>query len=873
MKKYILLILLFSLCVATCVQGADFVDIAKDAPYEKAIDVVCGFGITDAPENGKFDPKAEVSRGEFVEMVMRMVQNTSDAKEEIFHDVPLSSRYAAYVNAAYNAGYISRDESMCFYPDRAIDFAEADSILIRMLGYDMYAKSAGGYPYGYYSQANDKKLHKDIKSAINNKLTKGEAAQLLYNCLTVPVLEIGTFSGDTTEYVKGDTVSEKFLGIEVIYGRMTGNSITSLDSGIGHGKNEVSIEFESYRSDGKDYDSLLGFDVEAFVKIEDDMKYVVHMVKSENNDYLQMSASDYVGFNDGNVTYRDGERLKNKRISKRYYLLYNGEYYNAYNDDFWKNISGSVGLVDNNKDGEYDIIIVNNYEYYVVEKVNSADAVIYTDKIMLDLEKNVEDETIRIIDSVSDKVIDLGDIHSDTAISVMTGKKGTVTIYANNPVASGVLTEMDTETVTVGGISYRHIISQGKLQPGNNVKVYFNHLSEVVYVEYEKSNSSALKYGYILNLKTYEDDSVHLKILTDSGAMVVFDVADKVKIDGESVRYDDIDSVLKACAGEVGYGDTHSMLVKYRLNSKDQINYLDTPRYLKDIEDEESLIKEIDLKERTHYRRLTSSVNGNFSGIFNISSDAKVFIVPSSPEKRAKSNDEKLFGVDEIKYFATDSYYPVSGEQTLIEAYTLSDVYTTDVVVVYMADDATGSGDVEPRWVERGAYMLVEKVKDVWDEEEEELKKHIIGVSGGKSVELTVKDTIDEALINSLSSGDVIAYNFSFGEISTLKKVFNYDAEKNTGVIEYGSKTYTADDGVNYGELVTGDEGAFLMDVDEGIRCYIHTGDIYLFDSEEKTARLGDYTDVVGRDDTMTTGRYALVLMKWGIVCSVIVYK
>ena len=57
------------------------------------------------------------------------------------------------------------------------------------------------------------------------------------------------------------------------------------------------------------------------------------------------------------------------------------------------------------------------------------------------------------------------------------------------------------------------------------------------------------------------------------------------------------------------------------------------------------------------------------------------------------------------------------------------------------------------------------------------------------------------------------------------------------------------------------------------IKCFIHTGDISVFDTDENKASAAGFDDMVGREDTFASGRKALVLMKWGIVCSVILYK
>ena len=151
--------------------------------------------VTDGVGDGLFNPSGTLSRAEFCAMAVRALDRADEVPTQegrtIFKDVPSTYWARGYINVATQStgtgdnatpGIIRGDATGCFHPDDPITFAEAVTILIRVLGYNDSNVGFGMAWYdGYISTAASRGLTDDLYVNPTAPLTRAHAATLFYN--------------------------------------------------------------------------------------------------------------------------------------------------------------------------------------------------------------------------------------------------------------------------------------------------------------------------------------------------------------------------------------------------------------------------------------------------------------------------------------------------------------------------------------------------------------------------------------------------------------------------------------------------------------------------------------------------------------------
>lgn len=105
-------------------------------------------GVVDGTGNGKFEPKKNVTRAEFVTMTDRLLKLSSvQADMASFSDVAPKSWYYGWVEAAVQLGIAEGKSKTQFQPAANITRQEAAVLIVRALKVDPGTSSAGQLPY------------------------------------------------------------------------------------------------------------------------------------------------------------------------------------------------------------------------------------------------------------------------------------------------------------------------------------------------------------------------------------------------------------------------------------------------------------------------------------------------------------------------------------------------------------------------------------------------------------------------------------------------------------------------------------------------------------------------------------------------------
>lgn len=173
---------------------APFRDIS-DPQLQESVQFLRLMGVTDGVGEGLFNPTGTLSRAEFCAMAVRALDRADEVAAQegrtIFKDVPSTYWARGYINVASQTtgtgdnavpGIIRGDATGCFHPDAPITFAEAVTILMRVLGYDDSSVGFGMAWYdGYLATAASAGLTDDIYATPTGSITRAQAATLFYN--------------------------------------------------------------------------------------------------------------------------------------------------------------------------------------------------------------------------------------------------------------------------------------------------------------------------------------------------------------------------------------------------------------------------------------------------------------------------------------------------------------------------------------------------------------------------------------------------------------------------------------------------------------------------------------------------------------------
>ncbi|MBQ8637246.1 MAG: S-layer homology domain-containing protein [Clostridia bacterium] len=208
LKKVISAVLALTLAmssfVAMTTSAATFADVADTASYAEAVNALAALGAISGTGDGTFKPDDNITRAEAATMVVAALNLSADAQNagstSKFTDVNEQAKWAVgYVNVGVAQNYISGTSATTFNPLDNVTYAQMLTMLTRILGYGDFAVSRGGYPDGYVTSAAIAGIVKGVAAGNEEAITRAQAAQLIWNAVQAPMLDIVTFTGSISD--------------------------------------------------------------------------------------------------------------------------------------------------------------------------------------------------------------------------------------------------------------------------------------------------------------------------------------------------------------------------------------------------------------------------------------------------------------------------------------------------------------------------------------------------------------------------------------------------------------------------------------------------------------------------------------------------
>lgn len=753
--------------------------------YEEAAATLGALGIMIGDENGDFRPDADVSRAEFAKIAVHALglESVAETSKGVsnFPDVATDHWANGYINVAASQKLIIGDENGRFNPESTISYQDAVTILIRVLGHEPAALSKGGYPTGFLVQGEAIGITKKVSGAAESATSRGTTALMTFNSLTINLMEQVGFGNDVTYEVVDKTLLEDKLDVEKGTGIITGNALTRLDGNSSLRDDEVEIGAGNiFKVGDSKADQLLGYNVTYYVKEEDNKDKTLVLVQPEanKNQTLEIQAKDLAEELTEDTTvisYYPEEDAKavEAELADDFKVIYNQKAAASLKNPE----TGSIKLLDTDRDEKYDVVFINEHVNYVVDEVSTVSNKIYDkyEQEALDLDTKTNKDLKVQIQDTEGNAMELNEIKEWDVLSVYKNTNY-VKIIVSREYIDGKVTETsatEENKRVIDGVEYEvaHNIPAVDIELDMEGRFYLDMEGKIA--GYDAASRKSANYAFMLNAAISNDfDAIlSVKIFDEKGESKIIKAADKIRIDDETGLT--AEKALEKLKG--GEDKVTAQMINYELNAEGQITMIDTASD-KTANFPQSFVKEEFAKnfegQKLVYKEASKKLNivdehGKVTGSIGVAADTIVFDIPQD------ETDTDNMAVRNRDMFTDGSEYDV-------EVYDLTETLTARAIRV---TSSTNVSKIE------SPIAVVEKITRTNNEDNINVDKLYALVDGKQEIIMTESiETLKKSDGNKLEAGDIIQYSTnSKGEIEKFTLLFEVSKKDQEEVKEYGN--------------------------------------------------------------------------------------
>ena len=798
MKKIISFLLVLTIVFSTF----NFAYADTDTSLTNNIDrILSSLGII-IGNNGPIDDSAEVTRAELVMVLSRLVNFDKNYEVndigQVFEDVSGTHWAAQEIKYVTDCGFMSVYNDGKFYPSDAVSYEEMVMGFVKVTGYDVLAKIKGATVNSYIAAAAEAGLLNGIERS--EYVTRAQMMRMTYNAISIDYMytrgENTLLGTDYTTY-EGYSVLSKYKNIFKEKGVVEATHITSLESGR-YGiaaKGHVIIDGKSYAIGETDAEFYLGQDVEYYYQNDEEnaVNTLVCIVPTNKTTVLSIYAEN---INNSKITtkldvyaYYD-ENGKNKTVNMDDpAVIYNGVAKPGYRLAEITPDSGMVKLIDNDGDGDYDVIdIFDVTECIIVDTVNEENdgyAITYLDnKSKYYFVKNTgSEERFRITEDENE--ISIMSLESGDVLLIGENKESDYRVLRVSALSvTGTVTKKDSEYIYVDEMPLKYSALYLKKHELTDIDIgeygtfYIDCFGEVQ--AFIKDRTDSLAYAMVLDVgqKVGLASVYSVKILDTKSEISIYQLEDKVKLNQKTATskkaYETLSTYTSGLDGfRDDFNSSHSkrQLIMYKLNDKGKISELNTvisnSEY--DIENPLSFADKV-----TYITNKYTWYNAAISSSYGMSIGGKYYATKTTYIFHLLSEDEDCYVTQAS--IGNSAYFPN------LYIYNAKEDRTSDVIIASGTDSAT-----KPNQLATYSVMCFSDFSTAIDNEENEILV-INGYRGGEKVEVEVLNDKSwapevQTMLDTMVSGDVIMYNVSEnGKLNGLARAFAYDLKGTYGV-------------------------------------------------------------------------------------------
>ena len=753
LKKGVHLLLAFLLCITALVPANAY---AAATVSDSVIVEMQAFGIVRGDEEGNLNLEDAVTRAEFSAMMVRMLKMEDwYYTDYAFTDVSAEEWYYEDVMRLTTVGIIAGFEDGTFRPEDSITAAEASKMIVVALGYGSEAEGMGGYPSGYVTMANRLKVLSGIEAAPEEALTRADIINMLYNSMDVALLE-PEYIGSDSFIISETTIRDLHLyegsnGVSVRRrGYVTATPETWLITSYPDLQpNEVVIDGVVMDANGFDVEQYLGMEVTYYVSGENEQgPYTLRGISpTDNNRGYEFDEETYLGKNGSTLSAYENDRTRTYNLDDFCILVRNLRPVTAPTDADYALTRGNVRMIDNDGDGAIEYVFIEEFESVLVERVSAEELWLdpstpYNNLVYFNL---FDDSDITyFIEDAEGNDVNLEDLTADSVLSIISdGSTVYKMILGQGEAVTGKVTGLsgsgDEEYIIIDGEQYdTEPGMELDVSVGDDVTCALNFRGEVAHVS--PAETTAYSYGYILgtakegfNYKAKllipgpfqaevkvededEDNPTETQILKGANSDVTtLYLASQVRVNGERLDGEEAMSFLAA-----------NPIVKYRVNSDNQISYVETPELVgTDL---------MDSSQRRRYNGYEQIFGGIGAGAFAVTEQTSVLCLP---DYEGVTNDQDYLATVEI----------LDGSSYVVNGYDMDDEdEVADLIVIQVPLRYNTSASLD-----EDAPAVLEDIVTRLNDEGEEVSALVYWQDG---VQKTT-EVDDECDISGLQAGDV----------------------------------------------------------------------------------------------------------------------
>lgn len=812
---------------------------SADATEQTSVSALTGFGLCE----GK-NAEDTVTRADMAKMIADIyfdnyvIENSSTT----FSDVSKSHWASGYINLLWEKGVIHGDGGR-FYPDYDIKVVDLVCMLLNMAGHAEIAEYDGGYSAGYINLSNKYKLLSGVDKGYNDTITYAELERIFLNYLDVPYMSVQLKSNGYDIYSDPDeTVFTEVYKGEEVQGQIIGNKKTLLVSTREEEKPVITINDVDYIDKNLLYQDYIGYNVTAYVSENDEGDYEVLYVDPKPSNTVTSYLLDEFYIEDSDKLYYYKEnRAKRIKIDERADFIYNGVTYINWSLGLFESEMGSVDLLDNDSDGDIDLITMHAYENYFVDYVNSFNGEIVDkngkEKLILD------DDNEEIIYSIThmDTSIGVGDIKENQILTVVKSKNTQgmryIDIQVSENTVSGRIMSRDSEWIRINNQTYRYDKGLAdQLTDITDGKFYLDIYGNIVAVENTMTDGVNSDNSGIFIAHYYDDDEEisYVRIITTTGKIKKFQTTEKVKhINGaktERLKSHEL-FAKEQFVNTAGYV---IQLVNYRLNTEGLLDTIitavDTTGGVVGGAGRDYNNFSLDIRMTAHYRRPNNMGNAVYGASnimpynFYVSSNTKVISLPRTVMQGYVEEDEILISSSLAeKTDVGNKDGKANCEDGLV--YDCSETNIASVVITFYDSDRTASSS---RWNSDTDMFIVSDKSMVLGDDGDTCYK----LTGSRGTKIDRVVTATGPYGNSdceiIEPGDVVQWyaDFNNGKLFWARRIFTLTDDNDTTTLHLSDRKRmlinSLLDTFFIGEVVASDSVSLMVDMNssDGYQTY-----------------------------------------------------
>ncbi len=560
------------------------------AKLDEEVSILTYLGVYDNTENIKLTDK--LTKAQFTSMLVHLIGmgGTGEAVQ-IFEDIQSDNVFFTDIWTAYSIGIVNGGSDGRFHGGKFVSYDEAVKMAVCALGFGEAAQAQGGYPTGYKNLARIIGMLDNVKVENPSALTISDASMILFGVLNSNAGK-EHYSSKTEQGYTGISATQTYLNSRYGIYRGTGIVTDTVRSIYNESKKElagkigINGQIVDLADDVLEFteDDILGRNVYFYYrKVKDEMHDEVCIIRPRDthNVVIKIKGKDITSIvtNKQVTYYNENDREISKTFADDAVYYYNGVKTSKIKYEDIKD-NAYLEIVDNDHDGHFEYVFLTVYNRVEVVETSNFGKIEakYTDWVMT---KEETDEADFYRDGIQIKPNFIGNwdilkVKADRYDNILS-----IDVFFKEVIGTVEKYNHQKKEVTIDGQvygvadEYLDALKKGhystyELTKGLNATFITD--GETVYGVHEITEQKK-QYGYLVKMvQTGKglDSGYQVKIFAIGGKMGIFNVPERVKVDGKKVDAEVLMSKLRNPMN----GKIQDQLVMYSV-SNDELKEID----------------------------------------------------------------------------------------------------------------------------------------------------------------------------------------------------------------------------------------------------------------------------------------------------------